>query len=219
VLDRVSLRLGSREFAALAGPNGAGKSTLLAVLAGVIAPASGQVPLPHPRAQKIAWLAQGAFSAWDMRVAEIAALGRLPHRGADPTNRVEAALAACGVAELAGRRMSEISGGEARRVLLARALATEAEVLLLDEPTAALDPAQAFAVLRLLRTEADRGRAVLAALHAPETALGVATRLLLLDRGRLVADGLPEAVLPAAAAAYGVRLGTGPAMLPAESWP
>jgi len=215
ILDGVTLALRPGSFAVLAGPNGAGKSTLLAVLSGLLRPDFGRVDAPSPRAQKLAWLAQRESSAWDMTLAEVAALGRIPHGGADPERRVAAALAACGIRELAARRLSQVSGGEARRAMLARVLATGAEVLLLDEPTAALDPAQAFAVLALLRAEADAGRTVLAALHAPEAAVPYADRLLVLDRGRLVGDGTPEAVLPAAAAAYGVRLGPGLAMLPA----
>jgi iron complex transport system ATP-binding protein len=216
ILDQVTLSLSAGEFAVLAGPNGAGKSTLLATLAGLLRPDAGSVDAPTPRAERIAWLAQREASAWDMTVAEIAALGRIPHGGADPDRRVAAALDACGITTLAGRRMSQVSGGEARRALLARALATGADVLLLDEPTAALDPAHAFAVLRLLRAEAKAGRAVLAALHAPEMAAPFADRLLVLHHGRLVADGPPDAALPAAAAAYGVRLGAALAMLPAE---
>lgn len=216
VLDDVSLALHAGQFALLAGPNGAGKSTLLSVLAGLLHPDRGEVRCPMPRAERIAWLAQREGSAWDMTVREIAALGRLPHGGVDPDGRVAAALQRCGLDALAERRLSRLSGGEARRALLARALATGAELLLLDEPTAALDPAQAFGVLGLLRAEADGGRAVLAAVHAPEMAAAFADRLLVLDRGRLVADGPPMAVLERAAAAYGVRLGTGPAMLPTE---
>ena len=216
MIDDVTLALQPGSFAVLAGPNGAGKSTLLAVLAGLLRPDIGTVDAPSPRAEKLAWLAQRESSAWDMTLAEVAMLGRIPHGGADPDRRVPAALAACGVGSLAGRRLSQVSGGEARRAMLARVLATGAEVLLLDEPTAALDPAQAFAVLALLRGQAASGRAVLAALHAPESAVPYADRLLVLDRGRLVADGPPDAALPAAAAAYGVRLGQGIALLPAE---
>jgi iron complex transport system ATP-binding protein len=219
VLDQVSLELRAGTFAVLAGPNGAGKSTLLAVLAGLLRADAGSVEAPQPRASRIAWLAQRESSAWDMTAGELVALGRLPHGGADPEQRVAAALDACGIATLAARRLSSLSGGEARRALLARALAVGAEVLLLDEPTAALDPAQAFAVLGILRREARAGRAVLAALHTPELAVGHADRLLVLDQGRLVADGPPEATLPAAAAAYGVRLGQGAAMLPADCSP
>lgn len=219
VVDGVDLDLRGGELAVLAGPNGAGKTSLLALLAGLARADAGTLALPDPRATRIAYLAQSATCAWDMTLRQLVALGRLPHGGADPGRRVEAALSACGIGGLAGRRLSQVSGGEARRAHLARALATGAEALLLDEPTAALDPAHAFAVLRLLRAEADAGRAVLAALHAPEAAIGFAHRLLVLERGRLVADGPPTAVLGAAAAAYGVRLGQGPAMLPAEASP
>lgn len=219
VVDGVDLVLRGGEFAVLAGPNGAGKSSLLLLLAGLLRPDAGSSQAPEPRARRVAFLAQSAACAWDMTLRQVASLGRVPHGGADPEARVAAALSACGVAELAGRLLSQVSGGEARRAHLARALATGADALLLDEPTAALDPAHAFAVLRLLRAEAESGRAVLAALHAPESAIGFAHRLLVLDQGRLVADGAPDAVLADAAAAYGVRLGHGPAMLPAGTPP
>jgi iron complex transport system ATP-binding protein len=213
VVDAVDLDLAAGTFAVLAGPNGAGKSSLLAALAG-LAPHEGRIDRPEPRATRIGFLAQQAASAWDITVRELAALGRLPHGNADPSGAVARALAACGVAHLAARRLSQISGGEARRAMLARVLATEPDLLLLDEPTAALDPAQAFAVLRLLRSEADRGRAVLAVLHDPPLAAAFATRLLVLRDGRLVADGPPATTLSAAADAYGVMLGAPPGFQP-----
>lgn len=217
ILDSVTLVLRPGSFAVLAGPNGAGKSTLLAVLAGLVHPDAGHVDAPSPRAGKLAWLAQREGSAWDMTLREIVELGRIPHGGSDPEGQVAAALAACGVAALAGRRLSEVSGGEARRAMLARVLATGADVLLLDEPTAALDPAQAFAILAVLSAQAAAGRTVLAALHAPEAAVGYADRLVVLDRGQIRADGAPAAALAAAAGAYGVRLGQAPAMLPQDA--
>jgi iron complex transport system ATP-binding protein len=213
VVDGVDLDLRAGQFAVLAGPNGAGKSTLLTALAG-LSPHEGRIDRPEPRARRIGFLAQQAASAWDITLAELAALGRLPHGNADPDGAVARALAACGVAELAARRLSEVSGGEARRAMLARVLATDPDLLLLDEPTAALDPAQAFAVLRLLRAQADKGRAVLAVLHDPPLAAPFATRMLVLRDGRLVADGPPAGTLAAAAEAYGVALGVVPGFTP-----
>lgn len=206
VLHGIDLTLAPGEFVVLAGPNGAGKSTLLRALTG-LQPHTGSVVAPTPRATKIGYLAQGAASAWNLTLRQVAGLGRLPYHGADPGGAVDRALADCGLSQLADRPISSVSGGEARRAMLARVLATEPEVLLLDEPLADLDPAHAFAVLALLRRQADAGRLVVAVLHAPELAVRAATRLVVLHQGRLVADGAPEATLPAAARAYGVAFG------------
>lgn len=217
-LDGVSLAFETGRLTALAGPNGAGKSTLLSVLAGLIAPDAGSVALdgqplrampPAARARRIAWLEQGARASWGMTVREIAALGRLPH-GDSGAEAVEDALAACGLAALADRRVDALSGGEARRAMLARVLATRAEILLLDEPAADLDPAQGFALMRLLRTEAAEGRAVIVVLHDLALASRFADRIVLLADGRVAADGTPEAVMTeeAAGRVFGVRIGT-----------
>lgn len=163
MLDDVSLILERGMLTALAGPNGAGKTTLLSVLAGLLVPDAGGVSLEgvplarldrRERARRVAWLEQGARAAWGMTVREVAALGRLPH-GDRGEAEVAAALAACGLEALAERRVDTLSGGEARRAMLARALATGEDALLLDEPAADLDPAQGFALMRLLRREAD----------------------------------------------------------------
>ena len=218
LLDGVSLSLAPGELAALAGPNGAGKSTLLGVLAGLARPDAGAVTLGgepldalprQVRARRIAWLEQGARAAWGMTVREVAALGRLPHGDADRA-AIDAALDACALAALAERRIDTLSGGEARRAMLARVLATGAEVLLLDEPAADLDPAQAFALMRLLRREAEAGRAVLAVLHDLALAGLFADRIILMSEGCVVADAPPRAVLTdaAAGAVFGVRFGT-----------
>lgn len=225
VLDRVSLVLGPGALVALVGPNGAGKSTLLRALAGLVPPEAGQVTLdgaslaalaPRARARRVAWLEQGARAAWGMTVREIAGLGRLPH-GDAAAAPVAAALAAVGLDHMADRRIDRLSGGEARRAMIARVLATAPEVLLLDEPCADLDPAQGFAVMRLLRREAEAGRAVVVVLHDLALAARFADRMALLDAGRLVADGPPDAVMADAVAGrvFGVRIGAGTAVLPA----
>lgn len=225
VLDGVSLALGPGALVALVGPNGAGKSTLLRALAGLVPPEAGQVTLdgaplatlaPRARARRVAWLEQGARAAWGMTVREIAGLGRLPH-GDAAAAPVAAALAAVGLDHMADRRIDRLSGGEARRAMIARVLATAPEVLLLDEPCADLDPAQGFAVMRLLRREAEAGRAVVIVLHDLALAARFADRMALLDAGRLVADGPPDAVMADAVAGrvFGVRIGAGTAVLPA----
>lgn len=159
---------------------------------------------PDPR--RVAYLAQGARAAWALTVEEVAFLGRIPHgdRRRDP---VERALAEAGVTALAHQRIDRLSGGEVRRAMLARVFATEPEVMLLDEPTADLDPRAAFAIMRLLSEIAASGRTVVVVLHAIELALRYADRLVVLDHGRITADGAPLAMLPAAAAAFGLRFG------------
>ncbi|MDA8050521.1 MAG: ABC transporter ATP-binding protein [Rhodospirillales bacterium] len=200
VLDHVDFSPLPGRLTALAGPNGAGKSTLLKALCGIL-PGTGK---PDPR--RVAYLAQGARAAWGMTVEEIAFLGRIPHgdRAPEPVAR---ALALAGVSTLAGQRIDRLSGGEVRRAMLARVFATEPEVLLLDEPTADLDPKAAFSIMRLLGETAAAGRTVVVVLHAIELALRYADRLVVLDRGGITADGAPLAMLPAAAAAFGLGFG------------
>ncbi len=200
VLHNVDFRAGAGEFVAICGPNGAGKTTLLRALAGLLP--GGQVD-----ARRVAYVEQGARCAWGLRVADVVALGRIPWRDADRA-AVDAAMSVCGVLALAERRVDELSGGQARRVMLARALATQADVLLLDEPVADLDPRAMHEVLALLAAQARGGRCVIAVLHQVELAAAYATRMLVVDKGCIVADGAPAAVLPAAAAAFGMALDT-----------
>ncbi len=204
VLRDVTLRLSAGELVALCGPNGAGKSTLLRGLAGLL-PNTGP---PEPR--RVAWLPQGARCAWGLTVEQVAALGRIPHRdhAALPVTK---ALRLCGIEALRASRVDRISGGEARRAMLARAFATEPEVFLLDEPTADLDPAAAHAIMRLLRATADAGCTVVVVLHAVDLAVRYAHRIVVLSRGQLVADLSADSALPAAAAAFGLPFGVDPA--------
>ena len=208
VLRGVSFIARPGEFCAICGPNGAGKTTLLRALAGLIPPG-----VPAPR--EVAYVEQGARSAWDVTAEEVVRLGRLPH-GDQAAAPVERAMAACGVLPLRARRIRTLSGGQARRVMLARAFATEAPVLLLDEPTSDLDPHAAHEVMTLLAQQAQAGRAVVAVLHAVELALAHAGRMIVLQDGRIVADGLPLATMPAAAAAFGMVFGVGSRLLMRE---
>lgn len=186
----------ARGWTAIVGPNGAGKSTLLRVLAGLLAPASGCVLLdarplaalsPRMRARAIAWLPQLAEPAGELTVRETVMLGRLPQLGVfgAPTAADEAAVAAAmqrtECLAWAERRLSELSGGERQRALLARALATEAPVLLFDEPTLHLDPPHQVALARLAQA--------LAATHTVVTVLHDLTLALAADRVLLLADG------------------------------
>jgi iron complex transport system ATP-binding protein len=205
VLHDIDFSLAPGQLVALCGPNGAGKSTLVRALAGLLP----GTPRRDPR--RVAYLPQGAACAWALTVAEVAALGRIPH-GDQAAAPVARALQQCGLVGLRDARVNRISGGQARRAMLARAFATEPEVFLLDEPTADLDPAAAHEVMALLRETAHRapGRSVLVVLHALDLALRHADRMLVLQAGRIVADAAPAEALPHAAAAFGLPFGSDP---------
>jgi iron complex transport system ATP-binding protein len=203
ILRDVAVEIAGGECVAICGPNGAGKSTLLRALAGLLP----GTPARDPR--RVAYVPQGARSAWGLTVADTVALGRLPH-GDAAVAPVERAMQVCGVDGLRAARIDRISGGQARRAMLARAFATEPEMFLLDEPTADLDPAAAHEVMALLRDAARAGRGVVMVLHALDLAVRYATRLLVVDGGRIAADGPPAATLPRAAAAFGLSLGLDP---------
>ena len=212
-VDGVSLVLRAGEWAAIVGPNGAGKSSLLRLLAGLQVPDAGTVwlngqaltTLPAAqRAQGLAWLSQDGEAEGDIAVREVVRLGRLPRHGlfgapdAVDEAAVDRALAMTQTSRFASRRLNELSGGERQRVLLARALAVDAPVLLLDEPGTHLDAPHQRALLRILAERATAGVAVAAVLHDLTQALA-ADRVLVMERGRLVADGAPgDAALHAA---------------------
>jgi iron complex transport system ATP-binding protein len=205
VLDGLSLAVHAGQWLAIVGPNGAGKSSLLAVLAGLRKPDAGTLRLRgrpwadwtlRARAQALAWLSQQGEAEGEMAVRDVVALGRLPRQGllgspdaADHT-AVEAALAETATAAYADRRLSALSGGERQRVLLARALAVQAGVLLLDEPTTHLDAPHQRALCRGMRARAAAGVAVVTVLHDLNLALA-ADRILVLAQGRVMADGAP----------------------------
>jgi iron complex transport system ATP-binding protein len=207
VLDGVSVEIGTG-WTALVGPNGAGKSTLLRTLAGLQLPAAGEVRLlghdahamtAAERARHLAWLAQQGDVTGELSVRETVELGRIAHLGLLRTPgpgdhaAVDHAMALTECTPWSRRRLHELSGGERQRVLLARVLATEAPVLLLDEPTTHLDAPHQVALARLFRRLAHDlapPRAVLSVLHDLPIALQ-ADRVLVLAQGRLCADGRP----------------------------
>jgi iron complex transport system ATP-binding protein len=227
-LDSVSLALNAGRLVGLLGPNGSGKSTLLRVAAGLLSPQTGSVslvgkPLGSYRreeiARRIAVVPQGAavpeaFTGWDVVLA-----GRTPYlrplRGPTTTDEAIArdALAAVDATHLAERRAGEMSGGERQRLLLARAIAQEPSVLLLDEPTTHLDLPHQLAVLDLaLRFTRESGLAVLAVFHDLNLAAAYCDEIALMNGGRILVHGPPEAVItpPWIADVYGVEVAVVP---------
>lgn len=198
------------QVTAICGPNGAGKSTLLSCLAGLLAPDAGAVLLgdepiaalpSRVRARLLGYLPQAPEVAWDVTVEVLVGLGRLPWQGA-PLHRshaspaedaaaVDAAIAAMDLGDLRHRPVSRLSGGERSRVLVARVLAGAPSWILADEPLANLDLAHAATLVARLKEQAAAGVGVVLVLHDLATAMNHADRVLVLNRGELVADGPP----------------------------
>jgi ABC-type cobalamin/Fe3+-siderophores transport system ATPase subunit len=212
VAAKVDIAAAPGEFIGLIGPNGAGKSSVMRMLSGLVAPASGEIQLApgaapvslqamnaRERARFMAYLAQKETPAWPLSVKHLVALGRSPWSGADKSSVDDAAIAQAmqmtDVNELADRPVTELSGGELQRVLLARVFAGEPRVILADEPIAALDVYHQLHIMELLAAHARAGGAVIAALHDLSLAARFCSRLVLLHKGVVVASGEPVAVL------------------------
>ncbi len=210
-LDDVSLSVEAGQLVALLGPNGAGKSTFMKAVAGLL-PSTGELLLDgqaasglsrRERARRLAYVPQHSALDAPMPAHAVVAMGRFAHRDGwgrpsrDDEAAITAALAATGASPLADREFSRLSYGERRLVLLARALATGARLLLLDEPTAALDVAHALGLLRCLRQLAEQGHAIIVALHHLDEAAAHCSRALLLREGRLVRAGSVAEVVAA----------------------
>ena len=203
VVAGLSASLEPGTITAILGPNGAGKSSLLLALAGLLSPGTGRVMLadndlaampPRERAQVIGYLPQTPEIAWDVSVENLVALGRLPWRDRGMAE-VEAAIAALALEDLRARPASRLSGGERARVLLARVLAGTPRWILADEPLAALDLAHQLALIAHLKACAASGQGVVVVLHDLVHAMNHTDRVLVLDRGVLVADGVPDEAL------------------------
>lgn len=202
ILHGLDVRIRAGRWTAVVGPNGAGKSTLLRVLAGLL-PTAGEVLLQgraladwpaRARARQLAWLGQGESGAEDLIAYDVVLLGRLPHRAwlAPPSAAdhaaVRQALATMQVAHLQARRLGDLSGGERQRVLLARALAVQAPVQLMDEPLAHLDPPHQADWLAVVRAQVAAGGTVVSVLHELGMALQ-ADDLLIVRQGRVLHHG------------------------------
>jgi iron complex transport system ATP-binding protein len=221
VIRDISFTTSPGQVIGLIGPNGAGKTSLLRALSGLDPLAEGTLLYDGRSAyslgaarmgRTVSYLAQNGRIHWPMRVDHLVALGRLPHGAADPADpAVQRALNAADVADLRTRTTGALSGGERARVLLARALAVEAPLLLADEPVAALDPYHQLQVMELMRATARGGTAVIVVLHDLTLAARFCDHLLLLQGGTLLAQGRSADVLtePLIAQAYGVSIKSG----------
>ncbi|HEY0315705.1 MAG TPA: ABC transporter ATP-binding protein [Sphingomonas sp.] len=210
VIESIDLAFEAGSLIGVIGPNGAGKSTLARSLLNLIPPAGGRVLVdaddiaglgPSVLARRVAYLPQGQELHWPLSVERLVGLGRLPHLapfsriGPEDKTAIEAALAETGTAALRDRVATELSGGERARVMLARALATGAPALIADEPLASLDPGHQIEVMTLLRARVRSGALVIVVLHDLSMAARFCDRLVLLDHGRVIADGNAGEVL------------------------
>ncbi len=210
LVDEASFTLSPGELVILLGPNGAGKTSLIRTALGLQVPTSGTATLggddtrhlsPGARARQIAYLPQTRPLAWPNQVQDVVALGRFSHGASlgklsgEDAIAVERAMLACDLSQLAKRSTGSLSGGELARVHCARAFATQARLLIADEPTAALDPRHQFRILDLIKTFVDDGGGALLVLHDIELAARYATRLIWMKGGRIVADGTPAETL------------------------
>lgn len=210
VLSGINIAATPGVLIGLVGPNGSGKSCLLKTMAGLLTPTNGRVSIhgqditslaPRVRAKRVAWLAQDRSAAWALSVRELVALGRAPYRGrlrklsAQDDAAIDTALKSAHCTNLQDRPFDALSGGEQARVLLARALAVGALILLADEPTASLDPYYQISIMGCLKDEAKAGKIVITSLHDLSLARQFCDRVWVMHQGRLVADNVPDKAL------------------------
>lgn len=211
VLTKISFQAKLGELLVVVGPNGAGKTTLLKAIASLVA-ASGRLEWdgvalrdlrPAERAKLLAYLPQGHVAHWPLKARDIVMIGRNPFASSlqrpsrADDEAVDQVLSAVGAVELADRPVTELSGGERARIMLARALAAGGPILLTDEPVASLDPAHQLSVMAILAAEARKGRLVIAVSHDLMLGARYADRVLVLSGGRQVALGWPRQTLTA----------------------
>lgn len=211
VLEDVTFKLAAGEMAAVVGPNGSGKSTLLKCISGLLHPQQGDITLAgksvsgysaQERAKQVAVVPQETVLAFDFNVAETVLMGRQPHlrlfqrETAADVAAVQAAMEQTGTRSLAERSVSTLSGGERQRVLIARALAQEPRLLLLDEPTSQLDITYQAEILGLLqRLNSQHGLTILAVIHDLNLAVQYFNKFILLSQGRILATGTAAEVI------------------------
>lgn len=202
--ENINLQLAGGEVLCLLGPNGSGKTTLFRTLLGLLPARDGQTR--SQLASKLAYVPQNPALPFAFSLEEVVLMGRIAHGSPfRQPSRQDRALAAealhsLGIAHLAGRACTEVSGGERQLALIARALAQQAAVLILDEPTSSLDFGNQLRVLDCLSSLRARGLAILLSTHQPEHALRIADRILFLKQGQLIASGGRELITPAALA-------------------
>ena len=211
VISGVSVQFPAGQVTGILGPNGAGKTTLLRLAAGLLTPKTGHVAFDEPsadfarpdiRARHIGYLPQHNGSAWSVRVCDLVALGGLANEtwadsalaSVHQNQTVLKALELCDAAHLSVRAITALSGGEQARVFLARLLATEADILLLDEPVKMLDPAHQLKTMSLLVRLAEAGRTVVVVMHDLNLALRYCDNVVLMRDGRVDAQGAPQDV-------------------------
>ncbi len=210
VLKAVDLKIKRGELIGLIGPNGAGKSTLLKLMMKIWKPTEGSITLNDKNleewtqnrlAKQLAYLPQNLMIESAFSCKEVVMMGRYAHlkrferESKEDALIVQKAMAQTKTTQLSERLITELSGGERQRVLLARTLAQEAKLILLDEPTANLDPHYQLDLLNRIESLVEKGLTVMMAIHDLGLAARYARRLVLLHQGRIVADGLPEVVL------------------------
>jgi iron complex transport system ATP-binding protein len=210
VLDQVTLAFAPGKVTGIVGPNGAGKTSLLRAALGYLPLTSGSVRiLNQPLAQwsrealarAIAYLPQAGDVHWPVTARHLVSLGRIPHRGRfrpltqGDESAIDNALLRADATSFGARRLDELSAGERARVMVARALATEASILLADEPAAYLDPSHQLRLMELFGEEAARGKAVVVTLHDLALASRHCDEIVVLARGRIAAQGTPDTAL------------------------
>ncbi|MBU2167621.1 MAG: ABC transporter ATP-binding protein [Alphaproteobacteria bacterium] len=204
VVRNVSLSVMPGELVALVGPNGAGKTSLIQAVCGLLKPDGGRVAIngqalvtlgPRERAIAFAYLPQDGTVAWNLPAIEVVVLGAGFLEPDAARERAMAALEEVEAGALADRGVAELSGGERARVLLARVLASEAGLILADEPVAGLDPEGQLLVLERLGARAGAGQTVVASLHDLSLAARFADRVIVMDQGEVHADGPPAQAL------------------------